>query len=194
MSIEYILIRNLNITLFVISIPLLIMYFSKKTGKNRAIDNADKIIKESGEILQLFSTQYTRATGDDIMQFLKKNIIKGLCVIIVICLFSLLNGMSAINYWFIYAILIVYVSIFMLKDVIRILPFKNCYNVIGIRCGEFMGVENVVYVCFYDFINEKYVITDVINDENIQDKKFVRLLVVVKHNNLQAVRLLRKNT
>lgn len=109
MSIGYILVRNLIITLAVISVPLLVMYFSKKNVKNRAIENADKIIKESGEILQLISRQYVEATRDDIMQFLRKSIIKAMFVIEAILLVSLIKGMSMLNYWGVYVILTVYV-------------------------------------------------------------------------------------
>ena len=193
MSIGYILVRNLIITLAVISVPLLVMYFSKKNVKNRAIENADKIIKESGEILQLISRQYVEATRDDIMQFLRKSIIKAMFVIEAILLVSLIKGMSMLNYWGIYVILTVYVFFFFFMDVLRVFPFKKCYNVIGIKCGVFMGMEDTIYVCFYDFIQNKYVVADVLDNKKTKDLRFVRLLVVAKHNKLQVVSLLEKN-
>lgn len=193
MSIGYILVRNLIITLAVISVPLLVMYFSKKNVKNRAIENADKIIKESGEILQLISRQYVEATRDDIMQFLRKSIIKAMFVIEAILLVSLIKGMSMLNYWGVYVILTVYVFFFFFMDVLRVFPFKKCYNVIGIKCGSFMGMEDTIYVCFYDFIQNKYVVANVLDNKKTKDLRFVRLLVVAKHNKLQVVSLLEKN-
>lgn len=193
MSIGYILVRNLIITLVVISVPLLVMFFSKKNVKNRAIENADKIIEESGEILQMLSRQYVEATGEDIMQFLRKSIVKAMFVIEVILLSALIKGMSMLNYWGIYAILTGYVLFFFFMDVLRVFPFKKCYNVIGIKCGSFMGMEDAIYVCFYDFIQNKYVVADVLDNKKTKNLKFVRLLVVAKHNKLQVVSLLEKN-
>ncbi len=188
-------IRNLMITLFVIAIPLSIMGLVKYTYKRRALAIVNTMPAELQNLLR-HPAVCKEASGMQRLKYIKKNIIFGILVFVVLVGYGAFrtfieNGTIDIKvYVGVSLVILAFILVFIIRDILRVAPWSEAYQIKAVTCFA-TGDGRECFVCYYDFADGDYSAGGISiprwRKAAIQSGQVVDVLAVITGNKVKVI-------
>lgn len=191
-------IRNLLITLFVISIPLSIMGLVKYTYKRRALAIVNTMPAELQNLLR-HPAVCKEASGMQRLKYIKKNIIFGVLVFVVLVGFGIFRAIIENRtidvevYIGVSLVILAFILVFILRDILRVAPWSEAYQIKAVTCFA-TGDGRECFVCYFDFADGDFSAGGIPisgwKKSSIQGGQVVDVLAVIKGNKVKVIDIL----
>ncbi|MBQ8188394.1 MAG: hypothetical protein IJZ44_01300 [Lachnospiraceae bacterium] len=191
-------IRNLMITLFVIAIPLSIMGLVKYTYKRRALAIVNTMPAELRNLLR-HPAVCKEASGMQRLKYIKKNIIFGILVFVVLVGFGIFRAIVENRtidvevYIGVSLVILAFILVFIIRDILRVAPWSEAYQIRAVTCFA-TGDGRECFVCYYDFADGDFSAGGIPisrwKKSSIQGGQVVDVLAVIKGNKVKVIDIL----
>lgn len=193
----YYILRVLLIAGLAISVPLIVLYMSKRYYLNKALKmGADLSLRLRMHLSD--SNNCRQADFEERLGYARNSLLTGLGIYLLIIGISFVRtyideGRFYIDdvYIFVAVVIGVFVLLFIIKDLMIISPWVTVYRIKAFKCFSVAGKNSADYICYYDFM-KKELAAGCINASGLfgmgnQDEKLYDVLAVAKGNKLKVI-------
>lgn len=182
----------------VISIPLLILWLIKELSRKRALNNVQQLPVEVQRLLKE-PAGYTEITMKDRLRHSLRIIIIGFTIYLIVFIMGIVKNfvsdleLDLKTYFLGSLIVLVFIVVFVLKDLFKVAPWTEVYRVKAIPC--FRTVKNT-YVCYYDFVKGELAVgelpdTSSVASVNASPEGIFDVLVSAKKHHLKLIDIIK---
>lgn len=141
---DYIIIRNLIITILVVSVPVSLIFLLRK----REVKKAENVPIQLRE--RLAAGGVREAYGYDRFKYAVNVIAKGALLYGIILVGIAFEGIDISKDYKAFLLVFAVIAIFLLKDLWCVMPWKRVCRIKACKC--FSGAHGEAVVCYFDFI------------------------------------------
>lgn len=191
------IIRVLLIAVVIISIPLAVLYMVKRYYMNKALKTIENL---QSQLIPVLSDpdNYREANYDERLAYARSSLLQGLVIYLLVMGIGFINtyideGRLYIDEGGIFAAVVVaiFISIFLIKDLLLIAPWVTVYRIKVIKCISTMGKNSTDYVCYYDFIKQDFAAGSIKTNDwfgtGTKEIKVYDALAIAKRNRLKVI-------
>lgn len=184
--------------IIVISIPLLILWLIKELSRKRAFNNIQRLPVEVQRLLKE-PAGYAEITMEDRLRHSLRIIVIGFTIYLIVFIMGIVKNFisdSALDlktYFLGSLVVLVFIVVFVLKDLFKVAPWSEVYRVKAIPC--FQTVKNT-YVCYYDFVKGEFAVgelpdTSSVTSINASPEGIFDVLVSAKKHHLKLIDIIK---
>lgn len=190
-------IRVLLIAIVIISIPLAVLYMVRRFYINNALKTIENLQSQLRSVLS-DPDNYREADYEERAEYARGSLLTGLVIYLLIMGIGFIKtyieeGRLYIDEGGIFAAVVVaiFISIFLIRDLLLIAPWVTVYRIKVIKCVSTMGKNSTDYVCYYDFIKQDFAAGSIKNNDwfgtGAKEIRVYDALAIVKRNRLKVI-------
>lgn len=190
-------IRVLLIAVVIISIPLAVLYMVRRFYINNALKTIENLQSQLRSVLS-DPDNYREADYEERAEYARGSLLTGLVIYLLIMGIGFIKtyieeGRLYIDEGGIFAAVVVaiFISIFLIRDLLLIAPWVTVYRIKVIKCISTMGKNSTDYVCYYDFIKQDFAAGSIKNNDwfgtGTKEIRVYDALAIAKRNRLKVI-------
>lgn len=190
-------IRVLLIAVVIISIPLAVLYMVRRFYINNALKTIENLQSQLRSVLS-DPDNYREADYEERAEYARGSLLTGLVIYLLIMGIGFIKtyieeGRLYIDEGGIFAAVVVaiFISIFLIKDLLLVAPWVTVYRIKVIKCISTMGKNSTDYVCYYDFIKQDFAAGSIKTNNwfgtGTKEIRVYDALAIAKRNRLKVI-------